>query len=274
MRIDPALFILGPSAPPAGAARAVTPFAEVLGETAFASLAAGVEGQLTGAMDQGAASAPAILPSPPKTASDGGDAEAKGQPANAFAFGAFGIFAPRREGEDADAAPLASGKAAAADPALPQEADPVTGVALRALDLAIGSAPAQAANVRSPGHERVAGPGAAHTATSGRPVASVAAAAAAEPEAEEQPVAGAAPQTPVATPRRIAAPSLTVVEHDGAVSVVAAAPNFEPADEAEARVRLAAAAADLGVSLDELQINGHAGVAPVRGGPRHGHRAR
>lgn len=199
----------------------------------------------------------------------------KGAAAPAFAFGAFGVFAPGRHGATAsDAAALqAAAITAAAEVRTP---DAMAARALGAVVVA-GAVDAVAAGDRAstPGL-RIAAPFRAvattHVAAAAWPPSAPPTPEA--PAAEETVASGGAPRPPVATPRRTPSASLVVVERDGRLSVVAAAPDLKPGDHAQVRLRLASAAAELGASLEDLHINGEAGTPPAKGGPRHGHRAR
>lgn len=198
----------------------------------------------------------------------------KGAAAPAFAFGAFGVFAPARHGATArDAAALQAETITAAAEVRTPDA-----MASRALGVVVvaGAVDAVAAGDRAstPGLQ-IAAPVRAVATT--RVAAAWPPSAPSTPEApaaEETVASGGAPRPQVATPRRTPSASLVVVERDGRLSVVAAAPDLKPGDHAQVRLRLASAAAELGASLEDLHINGEAGIPPAKGGPRHGHRAR
>lgn len=197
----------------------------------------------------------------------------KGAAAPAFAFGAFGVFAPARHG-------AAARDAAALQPeAITAAAEVQTPNAMAAR--ASGAVVAVAVDAVAAG-DRVSAPGlrtaapvwavaTTHVAVASPPSAPPTPEA---PAAEEAVAGGGAPRPQVATPRRTPSASLVVVERDGRLSVVASAPDLKPGDHAQARLRLASAAAELGASLEDLHINGEAGNTPAKGGPRHGHRAR
>jgi hypothetical protein len=190
---------------------------------------------------------------------------------DAYAFGAFGVFAPVRVGADPSAATI-SAAASAVAPAEGFDAASQRPAASAALESArpAGSPPAGSAEL--PASPTRGGP----TPMRRAPVSLQAG----EPPplsepmepAGEPPAEGAAPALPPEpAPRRSDGPRLVVAVRNGALAIVAGTPDL--ADEAEARARLAAVAAEHGVGLDELIINGRAG-APAREGARHGHRTR
>lgn len=193
--------------------------------------------------------------------------------ADAYAFGAFGVFAPVRVGADASAAATAAAESAVAPAegfgaAPPRPAAPAVSAVPESARPA-GSPPA--GSEERPASLSRGGPAPLRRAPgslqAGQPPLS-------EPmePAGEPPAKGAAPALPPEpAPRRSDGPRLVVAVRNGALAIVAGTPDL--ADEAEARARLAAVAAEHGVGLDELIINGRAG-APAREGARHGHRTR
>jgi hypothetical protein len=91
---------------------------------------------------------------------------------------------------------------------------------------------------------------------------------------ESLPRPGAAPALGRAPAPGRPAASLILSEQDGRLSVLAAAARLAPSDQAAARERLRDAAASLGVTLDEIQLNGLTGATPATGGGSHGRRTR
>jgi hypothetical protein len=253
MRVDPPLFVTGGSPGAAAAPKPATPFSQVLTE----------DGQV-----------PAVAPAVVRNR-DADDATPSAPPA-AFAFGALGLFAPARgvAGGTPDAA-LSGPDDAAAPPVEPRGPGGAPALAVRLSETDAASA--------SPGSDPTAlatAPAAAGAATPA-PRAAIHASAAASgraaslaESAEPESSAGAAPHAPRPAPRRTTAASLMLAEVDGRLSVAAAARGLDAAGRAEVRARLNAAAAEAGARLDDLHINGDAGAAPAKGGPRHGHRAR
>jgi hypothetical protein len=267
MKVDAAaLFIAGLPGAPAGAGKVETPFAQVLAEGA---LGQAITGPDPVAIGSGLPLSPDATLAPGRDDADGG---ARPQPVQAFAFGAFGMFAPGRGGFLAVGTPRPQAFGVAEGPA--------SAAAAATLDPALApSASASTPPGSAPDGETTAAPVPAPVGLparqGGHPSITGASSPSSLPKrAEIQGAPGAAPRPPLAPPRRATAPSLTVADQDGRLSVVAGVSGFDPSQYGEARARLTAAAADLGATLDELHINGQAGAQPVRGGSRHGHRAR
>lgn len=224
-----------------------------------ASPAAGAEFSETAELSMSAADPTLVAPT------DGGSPDA-------YAFGAFGMFAPVRIGIDpSDATTAVAASALAPVEEFAPTQRPAAPAALAVLESA---RPAGVPPAGSEGHPAALSRGgpvplrrAPVPLQAGEPPLSEPMEPAGEPPAE-----GAAPAQPLApAPRRSDGPRLVVAVRNGALAIVAGTPDL--ADEAEARTRLAAVAAEHGLGLEELIINGRAG-APVREGARHGHRTR
>jgi hypothetical protein len=276
MRIEPVLMppaAVGP-AQPAGAPASA--FAEILG---WGSDPLTIDLGQTGADPAEAAAAETLLMQP---ASEHRDQE---RSLRAFAFGVFGLFplgldqGAVREAEGSaalSAAPAAGGASPGADSVAQavgagQPASGLPGLVAWTVPASVPAGETAGPLANTDAGAAIAPP---RDAAIGAQVGRAISPAALEP-APDEPAAGAPTRPQKSPPPPRADPtSLVLVDQDGRLSVIAGAAGLGQADYGAVRARLRDAAASVGATLGDIQLNGLTGPAPATGGDRHGRGAR
>jgi hypothetical protein len=271
MRIEVAALAPPVAGPPAltGAGLAAA-FAELLGEGA----AAGGPGEpaQVGADPAEAAAAQTLLMRP------SGEHRDQERSLRAFAFGVFGLFPPdldhgvAGEPETSPALAPASGVPAGADgTGAAQPTVAISGATgLRAGEPPMTPFAAGGLGERTPLAASI--DGGAVDVRLANAAAPAAFRVSDEAPAVQRPAAARTPRQPMS--RRPDPANLVVLDQDGRLAVFAAVAGLDAADHGALRARLRDAAARLGLTLEEIQLNGLIGPEPVTGGDRHGRGAR